>query len=443
MAEKAKDRAGKNLSKIMAGGYMELHQRAAEGAFCVWIAINVPAEVFAGFDNVVYAVPESHAAVCAAKGIGPAMCEKAESAGYSMDLCSYARIDIGNTTDGGKDSPTSGLPKPDLIVSNNNNCALIAKWFDVHHRQWNVPHYIMDIPFCYESQKTKDHQYIVMQMHDLIHLIERLSGQKFHGERFEQAVHHSWNGLRQWKRFLGLASRRPSPVTAFDTFVHMAPFLTLRGTPVLKEHFSLLIEEAEERMADGNVPVPNEKYRLFWDNIAPWHQLNRMSSRLAGLDANIVGASYTSCMGTIEGSFDLYRWDEKDPFDYLARTMNSYMCPHGMDLRLSSMKGAMETLGIDGVIFASNRSCKPYSITQMDQQKRVIAHLGIPAVMIDIDHADVRKYSEEGAFLRISALLENIDALKADKEKWHEEPFSANLGSARAWPNTAHSAKPQ
>jgi benzoyl-CoA reductase/2-hydroxyglutaryl-CoA dehydratase subunit BcrC/BadD/HgdB len=412
MAEQIKNRSGKHLTKILTNGYIDLHQQAASGAFCVWIAINVPAEIFAGFENVIYAVPESHAAMCAGKGIGVDMCKKAENTGYSMDLCSYARIDIGNSTDGGKDSPTFGLPRPNLLVSNNNNCALLAKWFDIHHRTWNVPHYIMDIPFCYEPQQVKDHQYIVQQMNDLIRLIENLSGQTFHMDRFSEAVHHSWNGLREWNRFLKTAENKPSPITAFDTFVHMAPFLTLRGTPILKKHISLLADEAQERIATGNLPVPNEKYRLFWDNIAPWHQLRKMSKRLAGLDANIVGASYTSCMGTIEGSFDLYQWDEQDPFDYIARTMNAYMCPHGMELRYQSMKGAIKNLSIDGVIFASNRSCKPYSICQMDQQKRISELFHVPAVMIDIDHADARKYSEENAFLRIGALLETIEAQK-------------------------------
>jgi len=410
MAEKTKNKAGKHLTDILTQGYMDLHQRSASGAFCVWIAINVPAEIFAGFDNVTYAVPESHAAMCAGKGIGVDMCKKSENIGYSMDLCSYARIDIGNNTDGGKDSPTFGLPKPDLLVSNNNNCALLAKWFDVHHRTWKVPHYIMDIPFCYEPQKKKDHEYIVQQMHDLIRLIENLSGQIFQMDRFSEAVHHSWDGLREWKRFLKFAEHKPSPITAFDTFVHMAPFLTLRGTPILKKHITLLADEAEERIFSGNFPVPDEKFRLFWDNIAPWHQLRKMSKRLATLDANIVGASYTSCMGTIEGSFDLFQWNEKNPFDYIARTMNAYMCPHGMELRYQSMKGAIENLSIDGVIFASNRSCKPYSITQMDQQKRINEQSHVPAVMIDIDHADARKYSEENTFLRISALLETIAA---------------------------------
>jgi benzoyl-CoA reductase/2-hydroxyglutaryl-CoA dehydratase subunit BcrC/BadD/HgdB len=415
MSETDKNRAGKHLSEIMAKGYMDLHQRAASGAFCVWIAINVPAEIFAGFDNVVYAVPESHSAMCAGKGVGAVMCEKAENIGYSPDLCSYARIDIGNVTDGGKDSPTFGLPRPDLLVSNTNNCALLAKWFDVHHRTWDVPHFIMDIPFCYESQRSRDLTYITRQMHDLIRLIETLSGQTFRPERFDEAVRHTWAGLREWKRFLKTAEHTPSPVTAFDSFVHMAPILTLRGTPVLKDHFALLADEAEARLSDGRYPVEGESYRLFWDNIAPWHQLSKMSRRLASLNANIVGASYTSCIGTVEGSFDLYEWDGRDAFGYIARTMNAYMCPHGMNLRYESLKGAIEKLKIDGVIFASNRSCKPYSITQMDQQKRISDLFGVPAVMIDVDHADSRKYTEENVFLRITALLETIESRRHGK----------------------------
>ncbi|HPC47949.1 MAG TPA: 2-hydroxyacyl-CoA dehydratase, partial [Deltaproteobacteria bacterium] len=88
-----KTSSGQRLTHIVTEDYMQLHQRASEGAFVVWIAIVVPAELFAGFDNVVYAVPESHAAMSAGKGVGVLQCEKAENAGYSTDLCSYARID--------------------------------------------------------------------------------------------------------------------------------------------------------------------------------------------------------------------------------------------------------------------------------------------------------------------------------------------------------------
>ncbi|MGM0453380.1 MAG: 2-hydroxyacyl-CoA dehydratase subunit D [Thermodesulfobacteriota bacterium] len=412
MGGQTKTYGGKNLSKIMAEGYMGLHEKAQQGAFCVWIAINVPAEIFSGFENVVYAVPESHSAMCAGKGVGAVLCETAENMGYSTDLCSYARIDIGSLAEGGKHSPVYGLPKPDLLVSNNNNCALLAKWFDVHHRQLDVPHFIMDVPFCYGPQQEKDRQYIIDQVHELIETIEGLSGQTFDADAFYDAVGYTAGGLGHWKRFLDCARHKPSAITAFDSFVHMAPFLTLRGTPEMARHFKILADEAEARIDTGDFPVPNEKYRLFWDNIAPWHHLRKIPTRLAEAGANIVGASYTSCMGTVEGSFALYPWDGGDGFAYIARTMNAYMCPHGMTLRTQAMKEAIGDLAIDGVIFASNRSCKPYSITQMDQQKHISDHFNVPAVMIEMDHADARKFNEESAFLRIEALIERIEAQK-------------------------------
>ncbi|MFP4476626.1 MAG: 2-hydroxyacyl-CoA dehydratase subunit D [Desulfatibacillaceae bacterium] len=412
MAGFEKTEAGAHLSKIMKEGYMDLHQRAAEGAFVVWVAIIVPVEIFAGFDNVVFAVPESHAATSAAKGVGVLQCEKAESRGYSQDLCSYARIDIGTAMDGGRDSPTFGLPKPDLLVSDNNNCSLLVKWFDVYHREWNVPHFVLDVPFCYGNQSERDLEYILAQFHDLIECVERLSGQKFDMDKARQAVEYTAEGVSHWKRFLRFAGHRPAGITVFDSFVQMAPFLTLRGTPQFAEHYKILATETARRVNSGTYPLPNEKYRLMWDNIAPWHQLRKMAQRLGELGANIVAAPYTSCIGSVEGSWREYQYDG-DPLRYLARGQNNSVCPHGLVLRSQAMSEAINEIGIDGVVFASNRSCKVFSVMQMDQQRLIARRHDIPTCMIDVDHADARKYSEESAFLRLEALLEQIEAKRA------------------------------
>lgn len=406
-----KTEAGKSLTRLLADSYTDMHARAGEGAFVIWGAIIVPAEIFKGFENVVYCVPESHSALCAGKGLGADMCLKAEELGYSTDLCSYARIDIGCLSNGCKDSPTFGLPRPHLLVSDNNNCSLLVKWFDVHRRGMDVPHFILDVPFCYGPQREKDREYILAQLKDLIHTVEELSGQRFDRDRFYEASACTHAAMQEWKRFLSFAKHRPSGITVFDSFVQMAPFFTSRGTPEMAEHFKLLADEVEERVGAGLFPVPNEKYRLLWDNIAPWHHLRKMSQSLSELGANIVAAPYTSCIGSVEGSFYPYEPGEReDPLWYMARIQNHSICPYGMDLRLSAMGQAIEEIGIDGIVFASNRSCKVFSIMQMDQQKRMSEKYGIPTVMIDVDHADARKFSEEGAYMRLEALLESIES---------------------------------
>jgi benzoyl-CoA reductase/2-hydroxyglutaryl-CoA dehydratase subunit BcrC/BadD/HgdB len=135
------EKSSQNLKHLMTKYFMENHRDAHEGKFVVWIAIVVPTELLHGFDLVI-SVPENHAAVCAAKGVGAEQAQKAESRGYSIDLCSYARIDLGTFYDNGGGSPTMGLPKPNLLISNNNNCSHLVKWFDVYHREYGIPHFV-------------------------------------------------------------------------------------------------------------------------------------------------------------------------------------------------------------------------------------------------------------------------------------------------------------
>ena len=376
----------------------------------VWVAIGVPIEVLKGFD-VVVVVPENHAAVCGARKAGAAQAAKAEARGYSPDLCSYARIDLGTVFDHGNGSPTMGLPRPNLIISDTNNCSLLVKWFDVHHRMLDVPHVVLDVPFCYAPQKKEDLDYILAQYHDLIRLMEKLTGQTYDPDRVREAVRNSDEGVRHWKRFLSFAAHRPSGITAFDTFIHMAPVITsLRGSPDLTDHFRQLADEVEQRVNEGVFPVPNEKYRLLWDNIAPWHQLRPMSNRLAEMKANIVYATYTSCIGTLEGQIDRYPLQADDPLVDLARIQNQTVCPYGLELRFQAMSRIIQRFGIDGIVFSSNKSCKVYSLMQLDLQKRIGETFGLPSVMVELDMADERHYNEANTFTRFDALIERIEA---------------------------------
>ncbi|MBD3253652.1 MAG: 2-hydroxyacyl-CoA dehydratase [Candidatus Lokiarchaeota archaeon] len=389
--------------------YIGNHLMAKSDKPVVWIAIVVPIELLKGFDLVV-AVPENHSAMCAAKRVGVLQAEKAESKGYSMDLCSYARIDLGTLFANGKGSPSQGLPKPDFLISDNNNCSLLVKWFDVISRELDIEHFVLDVPFCYEPMKEKDLQYIVAQFRSLIDFTESITNQKFEINKVQRAIEYTNKAIKHWKRFLSYAQHHPSGITAFDSFVHMAPYLTWhRGTRKIVKHFKMLADETEQQMKEGQFPVPNEKYRLLWDNIAPWHQLRPMSSRLAELDANIIYASYTSCMGTIEGKIDAYTLNKLQPLKSLARVQNATVCPYGLDLRTQAMSEMIKRYDIDGIVFTNNFSCKVYSIMQLDLMKNIQHKYEIPCVMIDVDHADVRKYNEANVFLKLEALIEQID----------------------------------
>ena len=71
------------------------------------------------------------------------------------------------------------------------------------------------------------------------------------------------------------------------------------------------------------------------------------------------------------------------------------------------MRRMVEEYQADGVLLHSDRSCKPYSIGQVDQ-RRALAELGVPALLLEADHNDPRAFAAEQADTRLAAFLEQL-----------------------------------
>jgi benzoyl-CoA reductase/2-hydroxyglutaryl-CoA dehydratase subunit BcrC/BadD/HgdB len=61
---------------------------------------------------------------------------------------------------------------------------------------------------------------------------------------------------------------------------------------------------------------------------------------------------------------------------------------------------------IDGAILHSDRSCKPYSLGQIDQRNQLLQQTDTPALLLEADHSDPRSFSEEQAIARLEAFIE-------------------------------------
>ena len=72
----------------LKGRYADMHQPVA------WVTSGAPVEFLIALGYYV-TYPENHAAVCGIRRQAEDICGEAEAAGYSRDLCSYARTDIG------------------------------------------------------------------------------------------------------------------------------------------------------------------------------------------------------------------------------------------------------------------------------------------------------------------------------------------------------------
>jgi hypothetical protein len=62
-----------------------------------------------------------------------------------------------------------------------------------------------------------------------------------------------------------------------------------------------------------------------------------------------------------------------------------------------------------GTVPPPGRSCKPYSIGQIDLKGRLASEEGVKGLLLEADHADPRSWSEAQAYNRLHAFMELFD----------------------------------
>jgi benzoyl-CoA reductase/2-hydroxyglutaryl-CoA dehydratase subunit BcrC/BadD/HgdB len=76
--------------------------------------------------------------------------------------------------------------------------------------------------------------------------------------------------------------------------------------------------------------------------------------------------------------------------------------------KLRIMGDLIRDFEVDGVVLHSDRSCKPYSVGQVDLKDALARDHGVRVVMLEADHADPRAYSAEQAETRLQAFMESF-----------------------------------
>jgi benzoyl-CoA reductase/2-hydroxyglutaryl-CoA dehydratase subunit BcrC/BadD/HgdB len=394
----------KKMKEIMQVYYSEAKSARLTRRKVAWITSGGPVEPLIAMD-IIPVYPENHGAMIGASKMGAGLCETAERMGYSNDLCSYARADIAcATVDGG---PIGGLPKPDMLVCGNNICGTVLKWYEVQARYFNVPLFIFDTPFCHTGYSVQAARYVRRQVDEYIVFLETVCKKKMDPGKMNHVGRLSYEGQKLWQAVLDTAVNKPAPMSAFDAFYHLALIVTLRGRPEVIDYYRALLAKMEERIAIGRGVVPNEKYRLLWDNIPIWHRTRWLSEKFAAYDACLVADTYTSAWC---GAMQYI--DEHHFLDSLAEAYTRIYLNIGLDAMATIVLGLIDKYDVDGFVLHSNRSCKPYSFGQLDLQRIVEKERGIPCLMIEADMVDQRSFSESQVATRIEAFMEIIQARK-------------------------------
>ena len=390
----------KRLTQDYYGSAAKAHE---ENRFIAYTTAVSPAELFVAHD-VIPIYPENHAVMCIINRMTTRLSTAIEKKGYTTHLCAYARSDLGyRELD---ESPIGGLPDPDFLLACNAQCFTLTKWFEVLSRRFNAPLFVLDTPQYIRNQKARRNiiRYVEAQIHELINALENLTGRKFDYDRLREVLTFSREACRLYKAFLDLASHKPSPINIFDALIHMAIIVYLRGTPQAVQYYQTLVDEIErERVAKGVGAIPNERFRLYWENLPIWFKFREHASLLASYGAVILTSLYVHAWS--------YDFDVSDPIRTLAENYSAVFSNVVVEERAERAIHLFNRYALNGNIMFLNRSCKAVTFAEHELRDILTQRTGIPALVFESDMGDPRFYSEVQVKTRFQAYFESLEKL--------------------------------
>ncbi len=394
------------LQELLNQHYEEALEAKKSGELVAWSTSIAPQEFLETMDiKVVY--PENHAAAIGARKCAQEFIDNSEARGYSIDLCSYARVNIGYMDI--KESVAGNIPMPDFIFCCNNICNTVIKWYENIAKELHIPMILFDLPFNH-TYEVPDHsvKYIRGQFENAIVQLEEISGKKFDYDRFKEVMKISSETAKWWKQASNEAAARPSPLNGFDLFNYMATIVCMRGKKEGLNLFKLWAEELHDKAKrkEGPWKDAEEKYRVMWDGIACWPYLSDTYKVLKKNGINMVTSTYPDSWSIIYDSNDL---------DGMARAYSSNYANRNLEFGADNIVKLVEDFSLDGIIFHSNRSCKLMDFRQYEVQRKVSRRTGIPSVIFDGDQTDPRAFSLAQYETRIQALVEMMEQKKKER----------------------------
>jgi benzoyl-CoA reductase/2-hydroxyglutaryl-CoA dehydratase subunit BcrC/BadD/HgdB len=388
------------LKALMTTHY--LAGRYADGAVPVaWVTSGFPVEPLRtlGFHTV---YPENHTAMCGVQRLTPALSDAVEAEGYSRDLCSYVRSDLGSLVTGR--SPAGRLPRPDLLACCTNICQTVLYWYRDLARRFGVPLVLVDTPFVYGEATPRQLRYVEDQLEEAIAVAERVARRRLDRAALCETARLARDGSRLWGDCLATAKARPAPWTGVDGFFHLAPIVALRGTEGCNAYYRLLLDELKDRVAKGIGGLRGEeRHRLVWDNLPIWYATREIGTLLASRGFNFVCTTYTNAWAEAAS-----RIDPAEPIRSSADCYSHVLLNRDLPSKLDLVARLARAYGADGAVLHSDRSCKPYSIGQVDLKDRLAGDLGIRTLLLEADHNDPRAWASELATNRLTAFMESF-----------------------------------
>jgi benzoyl-CoA reductase/2-hydroxyglutaryl-CoA dehydratase subunit BcrC/BadD/HgdB len=295
-----------------------------------------------------------------------------------------------------------GIPKPDLIVYNTNQCREVQDWFMWFANEFNCPIFGVKPPRYLDTVSKEDIEDVSSQFKEMIPLCEKSSGNKFDINKFRHTLNLSKEATDLWKDCLNTGKNSPSPISFFDGTIHMGPIVVLRGTEMAKEYYSKLLSELQNNVENGIGFLEKPDSRVYWEGMPIWGKLRYFSNLFADNNSAVVASTY--CNSWVFDAFD-----SKDPFESSALAYTEIFINRSEEAKFEILKKHIQDFNINGMIFHDAKTCFNNSNARFGMPQRLKEETGIETLVIEGDLCDLRFFSEGQTTTKVETFIEQMN----------------------------------
>lgn len=379
-----------------------------------WATAGFPIELLYTYD-VFPLHPENAACVAGVRRISQDLIEYAESLGFSRDLCSYMKTNVG-AYDKKLANTQGGIEKPAFCASTNTICDTHVKWFQIQARKMGVPYFGFDIPsFVSGSDDRRMEEYVdyvEAQFYEFFDFMKGVTGKSFNEDKFLTIMKKSDRLAELWHEIYEYRKLTPTPYSFQDTLASIFPMVLLPGLDTGIKFYEAILKDIKAAAAEGRGTMPpgEEKYRLMWEGIPMWYRI-KLLYELANYGAIVTYEPYTFSFGPRKN----LNVPRKQLIRELCKLVIHMPYSYNLETRIKYFEQIVEDYKLDGVILHENMSCRPSCVGMMDRKTAIQRDKGIPVWIMTSDMSDPRAYSEVPMKNRLESLIELMAANKKYK----------------------------
>ncbi|MCG8483353.1 MAG: 2-hydroxyacyl-CoA dehydratase family protein, partial [Clostridia bacterium] len=257
-------------------------------------------------------------------------------------------------------------------------------------KKLSIPYFVMDIP---HKKNEKAVCYVVNQLNEMIHQLEKLTGNRFNHDRLKAILLIENQTIEYRKKVLKLMTEKDLSITITHEMYMMNAAHVVMGTEEILEFYTSLYHDLTKAR-------PRHKKRILWVHTLPFpfepfkkYFNHNDNVEIIGMELNYP---------------KLKVLDETRPLDALADKMidNVYNGPYIK--KMNHVIEMAQTLKVDGIVHFCHWGCRQ-NAGGTALLKKACQEVELPFLSLDGDGIDMRNNQQGQMITRMDAFLEMVD----------------------------------